>query len=69
MVSINVRTIEERTRVHSSLVGQTWEASASREHTIAPSGPSEMHSIGAIEPSSASMISAIVICCAGRASR
>ena len=46
-----------------------WSAPVSREHTIEPSGASEMHSIGAIEPSSASTTSAIVISRAGLASR
>ena len=46
-----------------------WLAPVSREHTIEPSGASEMHSIGAIEPSSASTTSAIVISRAGLASR
>ena len=36
----SVRTIEPRTRVHSSLVGQTWSGSASRAHTTMPSAPS-----------------------------
>ena len=54
-------TIEKRTRVHSSLVGQMWSGPDSRAHTIEPSAASEMHSIGAIEPSSASTTSAIVI--------
>ncbi len=68
MVSRSVLTIEKRTRVHSSLVGQACSAAASREQTIDPSAASEMHSIGAIEPSSASTTSAIVISLAGRAS-
>ena len=61
-------TIEKRTRVHSSLVGQAWSGRDSREQTIEPSAASEMHSIGAIEPSSASTTSAIVISRGGRAS-
>ena len=68
VVSRKVRTIETRTRVHSSFVGHTWSALDSRAHTIDPSAASEMHSIGAIEPSSASTTSAIVISLAGRAS-
>ena len=56
-------------RVHSSLVVQTCSGSDSREQRIVPSGPLEMHSIGAIEPSSASTTSAIVISAAGRARR
>ena len=61
--------IAKRTRVQRSLVGHTCPGSDSREHTIEPSGACEMHSIGAIDPSSASTISAIAISCAGRASR
>ena len=61
VVSRSVWTIEKRTRVHSSFVGQVWPGSDSREHTIEPSAASEMHSIGAIDPSSASTTSAIVI--------
>ena len=68
VVSRSVPMIDIRTRVHSSLVGQTWSRSDSRAHTIDPSADCEMHSIGAIEPSSASTTSAIVICDAGRAS-
>ena len=68
VVSRSVLTIEKRTRVHSSFVGQVWLGLDSREHTIEPSAASEMHSIGAIEPSSASTTSAIVISPAGRAS-
>src|ERR1700722_16315355 len=37
VVSRSVRTIEKRTRAHSSLVGQTWSGSDSREHTTRPS--------------------------------
>src|SRR3954452_3173321 len=69
VVSCSVRTIEKRTRVHSSLVGQRCPGSVSRAHTIWPSGSAVMHSIGAMEPSSASTTSAIVISSAERASR
>ena len=65
VVSWSVLTIAPRTRVHSSLVVQTWSGSDSREQRIVPSGELEMHSIGAIRPSSASTTSAIVICSAG----
>ena len=76
VVSRSVFTIEKRTRVHSSFVGQVCDSDPapggrgpiSREHTIEPSEAWEMHSIGAIEPSSASTTSAIVISLAGRAS-
>ena len=65
MVSRSVVTIEKRTLVHSSLVGHACICEPawldSREQTIEPSAASEMHSIGAIEPSSASTTSAIVI--------
>ena len=72
VVSRIVLTIAKRTRVQSSFVGQTWGGWGpfnSREQTIEPSGASEMHSTGAIVPSSASTTSAIVIFEAGRASR
>jgi hypothetical protein len=52
-----VRTIAKRTRVHSSFVGHTCAGSDSREQTIEPSEAWEMHSIGAIDPSSASTTS------------
>jgi hypothetical protein len=68
VVSRKVLTIDIRTRVHSSFVGHTWSGLDSREHTIEPSAASEMHSIGAIEPSSAATTSAIVMSVAGRAS-
>src|SRR5437660_5514471 len=68
VVSCRVCTIARRTFVHRSFVGHTCPGSDSRAHTIDPSGASEMHSIGALDPSSAETTSAIVISAGERAS-
>src|SRR5215218_1640065 len=65
VISFRVRTMDPWTRVHSSLVGQG--SAPSRAQVSTPSASAVMHSIGAISPSRAATISAIVTSAAGRA--
>ena len=58
--AVSARSTSARASTAASS-GRRGSGSDSREHTMLPSGPCEMHSIGAIEPSSASTTSAIVI--------